>query len=329
MSEMGRVLVTGATGFLGYEVARQLAERGLRPRLMVRRPERGRLLSKLDAELVHGDLARPASLERAMDGIDTVLHLAARATFERYERVRPTIVEGSRALMDAARKAGTQRFVYASSLLVYGGGDHTIDAATTAHPRVDYGVAKLEAEAALRRQAPDSMRLGIVRLPHVYGARSFLFNQLKRGFVLFPGSGRNLYSHLHVEDAGRLLIEIAARGWTGTSPVGDDRPSSWSDFFGVLREHYPSFRLVRLPAPVALSGAAVLETFSRLRSRPTLHTSDTVRGWLLDLPVEAGLLWKELGLDPKHRTIDAGLPASLDAAVAFRWLHPIADGCRG
>jgi len=69
---MQRVLVTGATGFIGYEVARQLSDRGFRPRLMVRRPERGDLLSGLDAELIHGDLTRPSSLVRAVQGVDTI-----------------------------------------------------------------------------------------------------------------------------------------------------------------------------------------------------------------------------------------------------------------
>jgi nucleoside-diphosphate-sugar epimerase len=326
---MQTALVTGATGFIGYEVAHLLVRRGIRPRLMVRRPERGRLLAPLGVELVHGDLSRPASLARAVEGMDTVFHLAARATFEAYERVRPTIVDGSLALLAAARAAGVERFVFASSLLVYGDSDAAIDARTPPRPRVGYGRAKLEAEAALGRETPSGMKLAIVRLPHVYGARSFLFDQLRRGFVLFPGSGRNVYSHLHVEDAARILVEVAARNWSGASPVADDAPSTWNDFFTVLGEHYPRFRILRIPERPALAGAWILENLLRLRQRPTLYTADTVRGWLLHLPVESGLLWKELGLEPRYRTIDAGLPASLDAAVAFRWLHPVADRARG
>lgn len=82
-----RVLVTRATGFIGLEVAAQLAERGLRPRLAVRRTPRAPLLHHLDAELVYADLGAPSTLQRAVAGCDAVIHLAGRAMFEPARRL--------------------------------------------------------------------------------------------------------------------------------------------------------------------------------------------------------------------------------------------------
>lgn len=323
---MQRVLVTGATGFIGYEVARQLSAQGFRPRLMVRRPERGDLLSRLDAELIHGDLTRPASLRRAVQGVDTILHLGARAAFESYARVAPTIVQGSLALMQAAQQAGVQRFVYASSLFVYGPQAHPITAQTPAAPRLDYGRAKLEAESALVAQARRTgMQFAAIRLPHVYGARGLLFQQVHRGLVLFPGRGDNLFSHLHVEDAGRVLIAVAAQGWTGVSAVADDRSIPWLAFFATLREHYPRYRALHIPMWLARVSTMAIRPVTRLRARPSLATPDTIVGWNLPLPVTPRLLWDALGLKPRYATIDTGIPAVLDECVAFRWRHPLLD----
>lgn len=117
---MERVLVTGATGFIGYEVAKQLSERGIRHRLLVRRPFRGIILKSLDCELVQGDLLEPQSLKRAVAGIDTIIHLGAVASFVSYRLVRPSILEGSRNLLGTAREAGVKLFVYGGTLLSTG-----------------------------------------------------------------------------------------------------------------------------------------------------------------------------------------------------------------
>lgn len=323
---MKRVLVTGATGFIGYEVAHQLCKQGLRPRLMVRRPSRGALFARLPADLVQGDLSRPATLTRAVEGVDTVIHLGARATFEPYARLRKINVEGTDRLMEASIDAGVERFVFASSMFVYGSVDSPVTPDTKPIPELDYGRAKLEAEGRLREVAGHAgIQLASVRLPHVYGPQSILFHQIRAGLTMFPGSMKNEFSHLHVEDAARALIAVAEQGWTGESVVSDYQSVSWVEFFDVLRAYYPRFHLLRVPAWFAHMGATALAPLLRLRGGPTMYTRDTIRGFNLHLPAQSGLLWSDLGIEPQHKSIYEGVPAALDGSLHFRWRNPVFD----
>jgi nucleoside-diphosphate-sugar epimerase len=323
-----RILVTGATGFIGYEVARQLADAGMHPRLVVRRPLRGSLLARMPAEIVAADLASPASLERAVDGIEAVIHLGARAAFESYARLRPTIVRGSRSLARVAAAAGVRRFVYGSSLLVYPSLPHAIGRDTKADPRLDYGRAKLEAEGVLAEEAKrGGMSLVSVRLPHVYGARDLFFARLARGKgrMAVPGRCDNRFSHMHVKDCARLLIAAAQGEVEGAWPVGDREPTTWNDFLAVLHNHFPQCRIIALPAWFARAGAELLRPVLWLRRKPSLMTPGTVIGWNLNLEVEPDCLWSELGLEPLFPTVSTGIPAALDECVAYRWIHPVED----
>lgn len=324
---MEHVLVTGATGLIGLEVVRELTARGIRSRALVRRPTRAGLLHGLDVEPVQGDLTRPASLQRAVEGVDAVIHLAARATMEPVERLRPTIVDGTRSLVEAAVDQGVRHVVYASSLLAHGAAPPSapIDASTPTDPQVGYGLAKVEAETVLDEVTRGTgTEVGTVRLPHVYGPGDLLFSRMRRGLLVTPGLGGNLYAHLHIEDAARLLVEVATQRWVGASATADDRPATWRDFFGVVGAHFARFRHLRVPAPVARLGAALLDAVDP-RSRPTVLTPDAVVGWNLAQPVAPGLIWDDLGVRPRHDTIESGVPAALDGSLLFRWRHPVDD----
>jgi nucleoside-diphosphate-sugar epimerase len=323
---MERVLVTGSTGFIGVELVRRLTDMGIRPRLLIRRPHRAALLSSLDVEPVYGDLAHPASLTRAVEGVDTIFHLGGRASFESYKRLKPTIVDGSEALAHLAADAGVEQFIFASSLFVYGNQTGPITADTPPTPEIGYGVAKLEAEQRLGSvSAASGMRLANVRLPHVYGPQSILFQQVRRGFAIFPGGMANRCGQLHVEDAARILISIGRHGWIGSSPVADDEIITWTDYFAVLRDLYAPLRLLTLPKWIGYSGAAMLEPLASREGRPTLYTKDTVVGFNLEVPVEPGLIWRDLDVTPKYPTVRQGIPATLDGYVHFRWRHPMLD----
>ena len=92
----------------------------------------------------------------------------------------------------------------------------------------------------------------------------------------------------------------------------------------MVGAHFARFRHLRIPAPVARLGATLLDALDP-RSRPTVLTPDSVIGWNLAQPVAAGLVWDDLGVQPRYRTIDAGVPAALDGSLLFRWRHPVDD----
>jgi len=117
-----KAFVTGATGFLGSHVARVLAEQGADLRLLVRPTSNLKNLEGLKSETATGDLRDSASLEKAMSGCDTVFHVAAdyrlwvRDPAEMYR----SNVEGTRAILEAARKNAVRSVVYTSSVATMG-----------------------------------------------------------------------------------------------------------------------------------------------------------------------------------------------------------------
>jgi len=117
-----KAFVTGATGFLGAHVARVLAEQGADLRLLVRPTSDLRNIEGLKADRVTGDLRSAASLEKAVEGCDVVFHVAAdyRLWVRDPEQMYRSNVEGTRALLDAARKNGIRRVVYTSSVATMG-----------------------------------------------------------------------------------------------------------------------------------------------------------------------------------------------------------------
>ena len=113
---MKTVLVTGATGFIGWHVARKLIEKGQRVRVLARDPSKLRDLA--DVEIVAGDLRDRASLDRAVTGCGVVYHVAADYrlwTREPREMFRSN-VDGTRQMLEAARIAGVERFIYTSTV---------------------------------------------------------------------------------------------------------------------------------------------------------------------------------------------------------------------
>ncbi len=118
-----RALVTGAAGFIGAHVVRALVEDGAKVRALVRPGEDLRNLDALDVARVEGDVRDDASIARAMAGVDHVFHLAAVYSLARGagDLMRAVNVEGTRRVLDRARRAGVRRVVHTSSIARFAG----------------------------------------------------------------------------------------------------------------------------------------------------------------------------------------------------------------
>jgi dihydroflavonol-4-reductase len=113
-----KILVTGAAGFLGSHLTRQLAARGADLRVLLRPSSNNRAIADLPLEYVTGDLRDAASLERALSGVQRVFHVAAdyRLWSKRSQEIYDSNVGGTKNLLDAAKRAGVEQFIYTSTV---------------------------------------------------------------------------------------------------------------------------------------------------------------------------------------------------------------------
>ena len=179
-----RVLVTGATGFIGSHIARSLVASGATVRLLRRSDSPTALIDGLGAELIVGDVLQPTTLPAACRGMEAVIHCAAQMGGGGPPAARlESHILGTRNLLGAATQAGVSRFVYTSSVAALGVPDHApSDTPDGARPRDEtdewtgdprrwpYGYAKLRAEQLVCQAAAEGLGAVIVNPALVIGA---------------------------------------------------------------------------------------------------------------------------------------------------------------
>jgi predicted dehydrogenase/nucleoside-diphosphate-sugar epimerase len=167
-----RVLVTGASGFIGCRLSERLHfGSDWTVRALIRSPGRAVRLARMPIELAVGDLSSSDDLGRALEGCDAVVHAAVGTSWRRSERVAVN-VEGTRRLVDAAMRAGVKRFVHISTIAVYGErvtGTVTEDTPLGPKKGWDYAESKLEAEQIVLHAAARGLPAIVLRPSVVYG----------------------------------------------------------------------------------------------------------------------------------------------------------------
>lgn len=237
-------LVTGAAGFIGSVLVRELVKRGHRVRAMVMPGENALSLEALGAEIKRGDLSDPESLHGMCDGIDTVFHLAARVTdWGTRKQFYDAIYKATENLIrEAAGKAS--RFVYISSIAALGMGRHLKGVRETDPTRksgVYYNNAKADAEKlVMSYHNTMGMSCTIVRPANVTGPGSVwvkdIIEQMKKMPVPLFDGGRYHTSFVYVDS----LVDGIIRAGTMDIARGkayhfrDDWDATWKDYMTEL-----------------------------------------------------------------------------------------------
>ena len=227
-----KVFVTGGTGFIGGEVARQLRARGDEVSCLVRSPEKAAKLSALGCELVAGDLGDAEAIRGGMAGCDAVVHAAAMYEIGIPAKQHPAMweanVAGTERVLSAAREAGVAKLVYVSTVGIFGNTHRQVVDESYEHPGREftsyYEETKLEAHRVAERMIDDGLPGVIVQPGGVYGPgdTSQVADLLEQFFagrlplLPFPELGICL---THVEDiAGGILLALD-RGRVGETYV--------------------------------------------------------------------------------------------------------------
>lgn len=309
------VLLTGATGFLGAQIAVELNERRTHIRTLSRSP------SGVGDPKV-GDLTRPDTLSGVCDGIDIVIHCAGFAHAQddgrgRFEARHQAINhEGTRHLLEVAGRAGVRRFVFLSSVKAMASpGDRQVDEEFAGEPDSAYGRAKRAAEnAAFESGAKYGMEIVNLRLAMVYGKGdrgnlARMVRGVRSGwFPPLPETG-NHRSMLHVDDAVDAIVLASAHpsAANGTFIVASREAPSGAELYDAIRlmlgKRLPAWRI---PEAALRSIGLAADRISRLTGRPLSFSSEMIDrllgsawycpariaralGWQAQVPLSQGL----------------------------------------
>jgi dihydroflavonol-4-reductase len=322
-----RVLVTGGTGFVGSHAVAALHAAGHEIRLLVRRPDRiPPALEPLGisepVDHVVGDVADQASVERAVDGCDAVLHAAAVYNLDSRaaRETKATNLPGARIVLEAAIDAGCDPIVHVSSTVA------TLRRHTTATPDSDlssvrgtYIASKAESERVARSLQEAGAPIVIVQPGGVYGPHDpHLSDQMRRladilrGFYPFwPSGGFHL---VDVRDVAQVHAAVMTPGLGPRRYIVPGHRGDGRAIFGALRAVTGRrLRHVRLPAAAMLPFTAMASSAQRVLPFhvPAEHEGATV-------------LYHDTSYDDSRARVELGVqPRPLEETVrdAVRWLH--------
>jgi nucleoside-diphosphate-sugar epimerase len=307
--ERGRVLVTGASGFVGSYVAEELASAGWRVRCLVRPTSKRGWLTRADFEFALGDVNDLHGIPEALEGCDAVVHAAGITNALHPDEYFQVNAEGTLRLWMAAESHKVKRFVLISSLAAAGPGRgaEPQDESVRPHPVGAYGKSKLTAERAVLGIGGPVEAI-VVRPPTVYGPRDrdvlAMIRLAKQGW--FPLVGARRLSLVHAIDLAEGVRLALEKGNPGSTYYLTDGEVHSLEAIGVAvgRALGRRARFVSIPnwaLWVAAVGGELVESMVR---RPAALNLERARQFVQkDWTASDALARRELGYESRYDLI--------------------------
>ncbi|MHB8138197.1 MAG: NAD-dependent epimerase/dehydratase family protein [Smithellaceae bacterium] len=315
MTSSPLILVTGATGAVGPIVVKFFLDEGYRIRtLSIDQPPVGIWPDDVEARI--GDITNYSAVQAAMEGVDSVIHMAAMLHVvnpppemrEKYERIN---VGGTATVVDAAIRAGVKRVVLFSTIAVYGPSEGCVlDEMSPTHPATLYAQTKLAAEQiVLNASGADGQPLGtVLRFGAIYGSRikgnyERLTRSLANHRFIAVGNGLNRRTLIYDKDVGRAVVQAVSH------PAAAGRIFNVTDGgFHILNEIIEAIcsglgrTSPRLSLPVEPTRTLIhfIEAGIRVVGLKPPVTREMIDKYTEDIAVDGSLFQKEIGFVPQY-----------------------------
>lgn len=282
-SEKGLIALTGATGYVGSNLARHILQKGYRLRALVRDRRKSEELEREGVEIHEGDLRDPGSLKGLAEGAEKFFHTAAlfREAGHPDSVYREVNVEGTRLCLEEARRAGVNFFIHCSTVGVLSHIENPpADESFPYNPGDIYQETKAEGEKVALRYFREGLVPGVVVRPAmIYGPGDMrmlkLFRGIARRRMVMLGSGRTLAHYVYIDDLvdGFWLASEKPEVSGEVFILAGPEPMSLNELFALIaREAGVPPPRIRLPAkPVQWLGSLCEAVFIPLHIEPPLY----------------------------------------------------------